>query len=180
MKGVVFTEFLDMVEDKFGYEVVDEIIESSDLPHNGAYTSIGTYPHEEIVTLVVNLSKTTKIDVPTLLHTFGFHLFGQFSKGYPSFFEKTTDAFNFLESIEDYIHVEVKKLYPDAELPRFKCKRLGNNVLEMIYHSDRSMSDLALGLIDGCAKHFNEKIEVDREDISEGDGKVVKFIIKKV
>ena len=31
MKGIVFTEFLELVEEKFGLEVVDEIIEKYDL-----------------------------------------------------------------------------------------------------------------------------------------------------
>ena len=30
MKGIVFTEFLDLVEDKFGLEMVDNIITASD------------------------------------------------------------------------------------------------------------------------------------------------------
>lgn len=29
-------------------------------------------------------------------------------------------AFQFLKNIENYIHVEVRKLYPDAELPTFE------------------------------------------------------------
>ena len=36
MKGIVFTEFLEMVEEKYGYEVVDQIIEESKLPSGGA------------------------------------------------------------------------------------------------------------------------------------------------
>ena len=35
MKGIVFTEFLEMVEEKFGLEVVDYIIESSELASEG-------------------------------------------------------------------------------------------------------------------------------------------------
>jgi hypothetical protein len=31
MKGIVFTEFLDLVEDKFGLEVLDKIITQSNL-----------------------------------------------------------------------------------------------------------------------------------------------------
>ena len=34
MKGIVFTEFLELVEDKFGLETVDEIINNSDLKSN--------------------------------------------------------------------------------------------------------------------------------------------------
>ena len=32
MKGIVFTEFLDLVEDKFGLEMVDKIISQSNFP----------------------------------------------------------------------------------------------------------------------------------------------------
>ena len=31
MKGIVFTEFLEMVEEKFGYEMVDEIIAEGEI-----------------------------------------------------------------------------------------------------------------------------------------------------
>ncbi len=34
MKGVIFTEFLSLVEEKFGLELSDQIIESSELDQN--------------------------------------------------------------------------------------------------------------------------------------------------
>ena len=43
MKGIVFTEFLEMVEEKYGLEMVDDIIENANLQSHGAYTSVGTY-----------------------------------------------------------------------------------------------------------------------------------------
>ena len=45
MKGIVFTEFLEMVEDKFSADMVDDIIDDCDLASGGAYTAVGTYPH---------------------------------------------------------------------------------------------------------------------------------------
>jgi hypothetical protein len=68
MKGMVFTEFLEMVEDKFGFDTADDIIETSKdkLSTEGIYTAVGTYPHTEIITLVTNLSTVTKISVPKL------------------------------------------------------------------------------------------------------------------
>ena len=47
MKGVVFTEFIEMVEDKFSADIADQIIEEADLPSGGVYTSVGTYDHAE-------------------------------------------------------------------------------------------------------------------------------------
>lgn len=43
MKGVVFTEFIEMVEGRFGLAMVDRIIEAAQLPSSGVYTAVGTY-----------------------------------------------------------------------------------------------------------------------------------------
>ena len=178
MKGIVFTEFLEMVEDKFGFDIADEIVVEEQLESKGVYTAVGTYPHKEIVQLVSNLSVSSGIPVPDLLKAFGTHLFGQFHKGYGRFFEGVPDAFSFLSKIENYIHIEVRKLYPDAELPTFDISQPSENKLEMIYKSKRGMADFAEGLITGCIKHFGEKIDIERDDIVEGKQKV-KFLLKK-
>ncbi|MEO0793795.1 MAG: heme NO-binding domain-containing protein [Verrucomicrobiota bacterium] len=164
---MVFTELLDMVEDKFGIDMVDNIIDDADLPvSNGSYTAVGTYPHEEIVSLVMQLSKHSGISPDGLLKVFGEHLFARFHKGYPHFFESATDAFSFLQNIDQYIHVEVRKLYPDAELPKFDCE-LNENQLKMTYSSSRHMEDFAEGLIQGCLNHFEEEADIAREPVDD-------------
>lgn len=175
MKGIVFTEFLEMVEDKFGFETADNIVTQADLPSEGIYTAIGTYDHSEMVQLVSNLSTESKVAVPTLLQTFGHHLFSRFADGYGHFFSGLTDAFSFLSKLETYIHIEVKKLYPDAELPRFDIRLIGQNALEMVYHSERGLADFAEGLLIGCIEHFEEDITIEKEEI---DGsKHVRFLL---
>jgi hypothetical protein len=178
MKGMVFTEFLEMVEDKFGFDVADDIIDASKdkLSTQGAYTAVGTYPHSEMIALVTNLSMATQIPMPKLVHVFGEYLLNQFAKHYSEFFQSANNAFDFLKSIDNHIHVEVLKLYPDAELPRFSCFHPNDdkNRLTMIYTSERAMSDLASGLIEGAIKYFNENISYEKE-LMEEDGKRVKF-----
>jgi hypothetical protein len=169
MKGMVFTEFLEMVESSFGTEVVDTILDRADLPEShGAYTAVGTYPHAEMVSLVTELSQHTGVAVPDLLKAYGEHLFGRFHDMYPDFFTGIADAFTFLSSIHDYIHVEVKKLYPDAELPKFQCSTPEANVLIMHYISSRHMQDFAEGLIVGCLRHFNESATIQKEPQPDG------------
>jgi hypothetical protein len=179
MKGIVFTEFIDMVEGMFGYEMMDSIIESSNLPSGGIYTAVGTYDHSEIVQLVVALSNRTEIPINFLLKTYGKHLFGVFTRGYSHFFTYVNNAFDFFEQIDRYIHVEVRKLYPDAELPKFDTIRSSENVLEMLYQSDRKMSDLAEGLIESALEYFKEKATVEKIDLNP-DGSYVKFIIRRL
>ena len=134
MKGVVFTEFLEMVEETCSADLVDDIIEDSGVESGGAYTAVATYDHAELVALVLALSKRTKTPVPDLVRTFGRHLLGRFAVLFPDFFH-VGSAFEFLQSIETHIHVEVKKLYPDAELPHFECRQIGSKQLETIYTS---------------------------------------------
>lgn len=170
MKGMVFTEFLEMVEDKFSADMVDDIIADSNLPNAGAYTAVGTYDHGELVQMVVALSKRTEIPAAALVQVFGEHLFGRFHVLYPSFFTGVTSALDFLEGIETVIHTEVRKLYPDAQLPQFECTR-SQDGLKMLYSSPRHFGDLAEGLIKGAVAHFGGGIEVTR--IAQANGDIV-------
>lgn len=163
MKGVVFTEFLEMVEARFSADMVDDIIDDAQLPHGGVYTSVGTYPHSEIVAMVVALSQRSGLAVPDLVRAFGQYLFGRFVIAYPSFFKGATGAFEFLAGIEDIIHAEVLKLYPDAELPRFIVEHHDARKLVLLYQSPRHFEDLAEGLMLGCVAHFGEPIRIERE-----------------
>ena len=164
MKGVVFTEFLGLVEEHFSADMVDDIIDDAHLPHGGAYTAVGTYPHEEIVAMVVALSKRSGVPARDLVRLFGEHLFTRFVAAYPSFFADVHSAFDFLNGIEDIIHAEVLKLYPDAQLPRFEIESRTDDRMSLIYASPRHFEDLAEGLMRGCVAHFAEPISVTRED----------------
>ncbi|MBI1224914.1 MAG: hypothetical protein GC192_06720 [Bacteroidetes bacterium] len=178
MKGIVFTEFIEMVEQQFGYETVDELLVETNLPSGGAYTAIGTYDHQEIVDLVHALSVKTETSVPKLLNGFGQHLFISFVKIYGQFFEHLTDTFSFLAAVDHHIHVEVKRLYPDAELPNIQIESIGENSMKMIYISERKMGDLAEGLIMASIAHFKENLHFERENLNES-GSVVSFFITK-
>lgn len=167
MKGIIFTAFLDMSEELYGYKLVDELIEESNLPSKGVYTAIGTYPHSEMVTLLVNLSRKVNAPSSSLLEIFGKHLFGVLSKTYPYFFTRKATTFDLLMSVDSYIHVEVRKLYPDAELPHFEVTLVDKNTLWMDYYSDRKMNALAYGLIQQCILYYGEKATISQQVLEE-------------
>jgi len=178
MKGVVFTEFLEMVEETFGYDTVDKIIEQSTLPSEGIYTATGTYDHAEIVQLVSNLSTLTDMEVSALLKAFGRYLFDTFYKNYPVFFKKCDSAFSFLESIDNHIHVEVRKLYPEATLPTFNTQ-VDDRQMTMEYRSERKMADLAEGLIEKSMEHWEETPYTIHKKSLDDQGEIVLFTIVK-
>ncbi len=179
MKGVVFTEFLDMVEAKFSPDLVDLIIDESELPSGGAYTAVGTYHHSEMIELLTKLSENVDIEVADLLRSFGRHLFGRFVSRYPQLFSDAKETFDFLDKVDGYIHVEVRKLYPDAQLPSIQCDNPTPDCLQVTYRSARPLANLAEGLIQGCIAHFGEPIELEMHDLSDGSGLAARFELRK-
>lgn len=178
MKGIIFTEFVEMVETQFSIELADELLTSPDLASGGAYTSVGSYDHREMLNLVTNLSKKTNIPVPDLARVFGSYLFERFAHLYPQFFSDIDNALDLLACVDNYIHMEVRKLYTDAELPRVIYEHTADGKMRLVYRSARPFADVAEGLIRGCIKHYDEPIEVARDE-SSPDGKNAIFILTR-
>ena len=50
MKGVVFTEYVEFIEETFGFDVVDDMIEKAGV--SGVYTQAGNYEFDELFKMV--------------------------------------------------------------------------------------------------------------------------------
>lgn len=179
MKGIVFVEFMEMVESQYGLDTVDEIIEASNLPSEACYTAVGTYDFNEMVQLISNLHQKIGTPVDDLLHCFGRYLFTGLSNAHPEVIQNYASPIGLLFSIEDHIHVHVKKLYPDAELPTFKILDRTETSISMVYTSNRGLYRLAHGLIEKCFEHYHAGSKVSYELLRE-DGTEVKFDIVQV
>lgn len=169
MKGMVFVELIDMAEAVLGEAVVDEILDSADLDSGGAFTAVGNYPCSELVTLVGALSDRTGLPIYDLQRKFGDWMHARFVKLYPAFFTGRTCPLEMLEAIEGEVHVEVRKLYPEAELPRFDCRRPSSDSLIMVYRSPRPLTGFCHGLIDATVAHFGRKAEVTHRSLGLAD-----------
>ena len=166
MKGVVFTEFMEMVESAHGVDMVDDLIEATSPASGGAYTSAGTYDHKELVAMVKELGERTETLVPDLLAAFGRYLIPKFHASFPAFFEHP-GLFEFMASVHGYIHVEVRKLYPDAELPEVEFTDLGNGVGQVRYRSTRHLEEFGRGLIEGAAHHYRQGFSITQSRVDE-------------
>lgn len=176
MKGIVFTEFLEMVEQQFGFEMADSIIEPKKLSTGGVFTAVGTYPFSDMGVLLGNLSRQTRIPPPELLRVYGNYLFGRFATLYGSMISGMNSTMDLLASLDRVIHVEVRKLYPDAELPRFITESHEPGRLSVLYQSERGLADFAQGLLEASIAHFKEEIQLLRENLSP-DMKQVRFVL---
>lgn len=175
MKGIVFTEFLEMVEETFGLETVDYIITNSNLESRGAYTAVGTYDFGEMLRLVTNLSEKVNTPVNDLLYVYGTYFFNALITNHPEIFKQFKHPIALLSSIEDHIHVHVRKIYPGAELPTFTILHEDDTSITMIYESSRSLYRFAHGLMQKTFEYYKREASIIVEKIKE-DGSEVKFI----
>lgn len=161
MLGVVYTSFIEMVEEKFSPEVADQLLENPQLQYGGVYTAVGSYEHHDIIRMTVHLSEISGTPADDLVPAFGEYLFHQLVERYPQILDGCDNLLDFLQGIESSVHTQVRALYPSAELPRFECIREDTRRLTMHYESKRPFVNLALGLIQGAANHFGQQYQIE-------------------
>ena len=180
MKGLVFSEFANLVEEKFGADMIEDLIDATQPASGGAYTSVGTYDHNELINMVVELSKRTGLETSELVRLFGHHLAKVFSTKFSAFFSEVDNTIDFLKRIDNHIHVEVSKLYPDAELPVFGFDDSDAEVFQLHYSSTRGLADLAHGLIEATSDYYQEKFQIKRIDSRDGDTYQTQFLLRRI
>lgn len=159
MKGLVFTTFYEFCEHQFGAEMLDDVIDDAALPHGGAYTSVGTYPFEEMVAVISALVKRSGLAMKIILEQFGQFCFACWVTKFPELFTNR-DLFDVLASIDDFHESEVRKLYPDAELPSFRMIERSAHHVIMDYRSCKPLADLAVGVVRGAGEHLKTPVSV--------------------
>lgn len=178
MKGVVFVELLAMAESLVGEDAVDDVLDTLELSSGGAFTSVGNYPCSDLIALVSAFSDATGYSAEYLQMEFGKWIFAKFAEGYKVFFEGKDDPFAMLEAIEGEVHVEVAKLYPEAELPSFTTERVGPDRLVMTYASQRPLVDFCHGMILACLDHFGTSGDISKTLFRDGDEYGARFDIR--
>jgi hypothetical protein len=161
MKGIIFTVFNDMIEEKYGLAMLDELIIQLNPPNQGSYAAGGTYQDSELMSLVTLTAKRLNVAPYQLLTDFGKYMFPVLAKKHPLFVSSTMTLKEFLKTVDGIIHVEVKKIDQDANLPTISYLEPSPNQLIMIYQSPRQLCALATGLIQGAAAYFKQTVNIN-------------------
>ena len=159
MKGIIFNVVEEVVFDRFGPDAWDAMLETCGL--DGVYTSLGSYPDEELNKLVEAACSMTQATSADILRVIGSGAMPRLQERYPTFFDAAPNARSFILSLNSIIHPEVRKLYTGAGCPHFHFGHQDDDLL-MGYNSPRKLCHLAHGFIDGLAKIYDETIIVDQ------------------
>jgi hypothetical protein len=156
VKGIIFNVVEEVVTNRYGEDVWDSLLESAEL--DGSYTSLGSYPDEDLMRLVSAASEALSVPPDDVVRTLGEGAIPLLASRYPQFFDPHGSARPFLLTLNDIIHPEVRKLYPGAEVPDFDFSEAENGDLVIGYRSERRLCALAEGFIQGAATHYGERV----------------------
>lgn len=159
MKGIVFNLLESIVTREHGLATWDALLERTKL--DGTWTSLGTYADEELNKLVGAASSALSIPAAEVVRWFGRQALGLFVERYPQFFEPHTTTRGLLLTLNNIIHPEVRKLYPNADVPEFDFDTSSDEILLVGYRSHRKLCAFAIGLIEGTAAHYGERATVE-------------------
>ena len=113
--------------------------------------------------LIQHLSEETEIHAKDLVYAYGLYFFDILIKNYQNILTYYTSAFQMIAGIEKHIHVHVRKIYPDAELPYFLTHEESADKLVIEYQSERAMSPFAHGLMERTLQYYNEDATIKKE-----------------
>ncbi|WP_233269104.1 heme NO-binding domain-containing protein [Paraglaciecola sp. L1A13] len=181
MKGIIFVKLNQFVDELWGDEFWDELLQVADLPSNGIYTSVATYDDAELFTLVGLIMEKKSLTAQEAQIAFGQWMFEQLLQAAPPEAHKFTDVFKFLYGVQNVIHVEVKKLNPEAILPEFEFLEETPTTLSFHYISPRKLCYFCEGIVQGLASHTGQQVIVEQTECEhEGDARCVMKVTKVV
>ena len=172
MKGVVFNLLEQVVSEEAGEAAWEQAIVESGV--DGAYTSLGSYPDEDLMRLVAAASEALETPADDIVRWFGREALPVFRRSHGELFAAHESTRSFVLALNEIIHPQVRKLYPGADVPEFDFDTSSEEVLLMGYRSPRRLCAFAEGLLQGSAAHFGERVAIEQPVcMNRGDEKCV-------
>ena len=159
MKGVILNLLEEAVTAEHGEAAWPDLIELAGV--SGVYTSLGSYPDEDVYALVAAASTALQTPPEEILRWFGRRAIPLLAQRYGIFFENHTTARSFVLSVNEIIHPEVRKLYSGAGCPHFHFSDNDDGRLIIGYQSPRLMCQLLHGFVEGTTAYFRETAELE-------------------
>jgi len=166
MKGVIFNSLEEAVIEIGGEDLWDELLERGGL--DGSYTSLGSYSDDDLMSLVNAAAEVLNMTPQEATVYAGRLVAPKLAQRHSDLVASHTDTISLLCDLNDVIHPEVRKLYPNAQVPDFTTIDRADSRLILQYRSERNLVSLATGLILGAAELFGETVDITTDLTTDG------------
>jgi hypothetical protein len=170
MKGLFFTELLELIETDYGLAVLDQVIRTAVPVTDGVYTSMGHYDPQEFFGLVSALSVEMNQPRSTFLRSFGRHFFRCLLERNKRVFDKYPSAIRAIQDVNSL--VRATRIFSfEEQPPQAEFWAVGPAAWQLTIRSQLPIGEMALGALEACIAYFDEPLEVSQQEVT-ADSKI--------
>ena len=170
MKGTIVSTWMKTCKKLYGDTVVEEAMLSVNWGANKIFLPMETVDDTHVKSVIKFIATNVHIPTEKLWRLIGEDNVLTFYQDFPSFFKGQT-LYSFFKSLFN-IHVVMTKKISGAKPPLVSIHPCSTHEAYFTYESKREMYDYCLGLMQGAAKHFNEKLTIEEVERKPGYLKV--------
>lgn len=173
MKGIISTTFEDLVRERLGEGCVDELFDQRGLKTDNSFVAPVTNRDEDLVALVLTAAEMAGLEVTTTLFGSGRYAFFRLVSCREDPDESADSLESLFAHVDDIIHVEVRKLWPEAETQRIHVQSESEVVLIVRYESRRRLCPVFEGLIAGLRDFYRPAVVCEHIACPEDGGRAL-------
>lgn len=174
MHGSIFVLLKRFVESKYDYSTWLKLLEASGISR-GSYNINEMYPTREIYAIVNAASQMTGLSPYELMEAYGEFLVPDLLLMYNKYIQPEWTTYDMLINTENTFHGAVKQQDGRTSPPVLTIKPEGDKTLMITYFSKRRMAGVAVGIIKGIAKYYQESETVKVTRLTPADQESVEI-----
>lgn len=154
MKGVIFQAYLEFIREAYGEAIHRKL--ASERPVLATHN----YPDDDFFSVLKESARLTGDDEKHLMRGFGAYFTQHFAPKKYAMFYRHEDFSSFVHDVER-IHDIVTRSMPGARPPHFTYEDIDERTFLMTYHSPRMLGNLVIGLLEGAARYFGNRVSIE-------------------
>ncbi|WAM33013.1 heme NO-binding domain-containing protein [Caldicellulosiruptor morganii] len=169
MKGTVVLTWLETIGNIWGNDVKEHAKKGLGLDESTIISPTDDIDDNLVHKMIENACQKANILPQQMWREIGKNNIKTFSRWFPSYFQRLSLK-SFLEYMDD-VHSQLTRMIKGAKPPRIVFEEISLNQAYITYISKRGFYDYFLGLLEGSAEFFNEKLdfeEIERFKDEEG------------
>ncbi len=157
MKGTVVSLWIKTFKGIYGEDSINKALHGAGWQADRVISPLEDINDDEVRKFFTNVARQVNKDESVILRELGRKNIFAFQKWFPSYFERKSLR-GFITLMDD-VHTQITKKIKGARPPRMLIKEISPSEIELQYVSKRGFFDYFLGLLEGSAEAFNEKLE---------------------
>lgn len=155
LHGSIFVLLKKYVENTYSYDFWTKRKDEAGIGH-AEYVLTEKYQTSEIFKILHSISLSTGTSVHELQEKFGEHLVPDLLSVYGKYVDPNWKTYDLIKHTESIMHKAVRMENQDANPPILNISTVSEKLMIIDYYSRRCMASLAIGIIKGIAKYYNE------------------------